>query len=326
MGQNHLMTTNNHIQIEAIALNAEGDAAPEWVQLLPAGPKVSGRDGRAWQMLNPDAVVDAFNKHGGDLPVDFEHATQVKGDLGEPAPAVGWITEVEVRNREIWGKVNWLKDGAEAVASRAYRYISPVFGFAKTSGAITRLKSAGLTNQPNLQMTALNKEDDIEEPKMNKAITDALGLQEGASNDVILTAINKLVSDEATARNKAENPSLDDFVPRADHDVALNKVAEFETAEATRKDEAITQAIDTAIEAGKITPASRDFYTASCKAEGGLEAFNSFIEAAPKIAPNAELDDPTAQNKTKLTPEETAVCKALGQTEEEFLKAKDDAQ
>lgn len=326
MGQNQPMTTNNHIQIEAIALNAEGDAAPEWVQLLPAGPNVKGRDGRAWQMPNPDAVVDAFNKNGGDLPVDFEHATQVKGDQGEAAPAVGWITEVEVRNSEIWGKVNWLKKGAEAVSGRAYRYLSPVFGFAKATGAITRLKSAGLTNQPNLQMTALNKEDDTEEPKNMKAITDALGLQEGAAETVILTAINKLISDEATAKNRADNPSLDDFIPRADYDVALNKITKFEADEATRNEAAITGAIDAAVEAGKIAPATRDYHTAACKEEGGLARFQAFVEASPKIAASADLGDADAKNKTQLSEDEIAVCKVMGISEEDFLKNKDDTQ
>ncbi|MBK8593968.1 MAG: hypothetical protein IPN77_33685 [Sandaracinaceae bacterium] len=33
--------------------------APEWIQLMPIGPAVDGRDGRAWNMSDPDAVVAA---------------------------------------------------------------------------------------------------------------------------------------------------------------------------------------------------------------------------------------------------------------------------
>ncbi|WP_444667131.1 phage protease [Cereibacter changlensis] len=95
-------------------------------------------------------------QHGADLPVDFEHATQIKGGRGEPAPAVGWIKAVEARNGALWGRVDWNTDGANAVASRAYRYPSPVFRFDPATKAVLAMVSAGLTNNPNLHLAALN--------------------------------------------------------------------------------------------------------------------------------------------------------------------------
>ncbi len=120
-------------------------------------------------MTDPDAVVAAFRENGADLPVDFEHATQVKGEKGEAALAIGWIKDLANRDGAIWGQVAWNAEGQRAVASKGYRYVSPVFNFTRTAGNITKMVSAGLTNQPNLQLAALNKQGEPEDHPMDKA-------------------------------------------------------------------------------------------------------------------------------------------------------------
>ena len=109
-----------------IALNAEA-GVPEWVELLPAGLTVRGRDGRAWSNPNPAAIVEAFQNNGADLPVDIEHSTEHKGSHGEPAPAVGWIKAMEVRDGAVWGRVEWTERGSSLLQNKEYRYLSPVF-------------------------------------------------------------------------------------------------------------------------------------------------------------------------------------------------------
>ena len=44
----------------------------------------------------------------------------------EPAPARGWIVELQGRQDGIWGKVEWTATGRDLVAGKAYRGISPV--------------------------------------------------------------------------------------------------------------------------------------------------------------------------------------------------------
>jgi len=39
--------------------------------------------------------------------------------------------------------------------AREYRYVSPVFQFDPKDGSVTRLLRAGLTNNPNLHLTAI---------------------------------------------------------------------------------------------------------------------------------------------------------------------------
>ena len=57
--------------VDLAALAAEG--APDWVQLLPAGPTVEGRNGRSWTMHSPEAVVAGSLADRGRLPLDGMH-------------------------------------------------------------------------------------------------------------------------------------------------------------------------------------------------------------------------------------------------------------
>ena len=52
-----------------LALNMElpSGEIPDWVELLPAGHIVTGRDGRAWRNSNPQGVVDQFVNRNVDL-------------------------------------------------------------------------------------------------------------------------------------------------------------------------------------------------------------------------------------------------------------------
>ena len=144
---------------ELTALLAEGKA-PEWVQLLPAGPKVMGRDGRWWLLSDPEGVAAASLSDRDRLPIDWEHSTEKKALYGEPAPAAGWITQMDVREGAIWGKVEWNDRGREMVEAKEYRYLSPVFNYELEGMEIVRLTSAGLTNSPNFDMHALNRAEE----------------------------------------------------------------------------------------------------------------------------------------------------------------------
>ena len=159
---------------------------------------------------------------------------------------------------------------------------------------------------------------------MDKDALEALGLEEGASNGDVLTAINKLKSDEQTARNRAETPDTSKFVPKADYDLAMNRIRTFEGDAEKRAEAEITAAVDAAVEAGKIAPSSRDYHTAACRSEGGLANFQAMVEASPVIAAKTDLDDkdPAQKGSTALSSEEIATCRALGMTEAEFAKAK----
>jgi len=132
-------------------------APPQWVMLIPAG-EFSGRDGRGpFRLANPARVIAATEALGltAGVPIDYDHATDFAAPKGRPAPAAGWIRELAERDGALWGRVEWTPHGAKAITSREYRYISPVFQYSP-DGAVTRLLRAGLTNNPNLYLTAIS--------------------------------------------------------------------------------------------------------------------------------------------------------------------------
>lgn len=125
---------------------------PEWIQLFPAG-EMTALDGRKFSNSDPDGVVARFNKLTLDLPIDWEHATEIRAVEGKDAPASGWIKELANRNGEIWARVEWTKRGADSILSKEYRYISPAFRHTKEK-VIAAITSAGLTNRPALEELA----------------------------------------------------------------------------------------------------------------------------------------------------------------------------
>ena len=318
---------------KTIALNGfeivqDGETVPAWVKLIPAG-EVVGRDGRGWRNSEPDRVVNHFRELGRDLPIDIEHSTEHKAPKGEPAPAVGWIKELVNRGGEIWGRSEWNSEGQKMVGGKAYRYLSPVIIYQPKSGIIAGVTSVAVTNQPNFRLPALNHEQGSELPEeetMWKALLSALGLSENATEAEAVAKVGTIKAELSTALNRAENPSLERFVPRADYEAAVAKAANAEqklTAieEAQHKDKVDT-AINQALQDGKITPATADYYRKQCNQEGGLEMFVDFCKTAPVIGGNSGLGgrEPEGGGKA-LNATEQQVIANLGISKEEYLKA-----
>lgn len=321
------------------AFNTELPATPpEWIQLLPAGPDIVGHDGRRWRLSNAQSLVHQFAVRNQSIPVDWEHASEHRAPQGLPAPAAGWIDALELRNGAIWGRVEWTPTATNQISSREYRYLSPVFTYNQTTLEIRALKSVALTNQPNLNLTALNQFDQQQEDDaMNiAAILAALKLPADADINACVTAINSmqqaLISSEARALN-AEQKSmaishdLSSYVPRADYDAlqvrALNAEQALTNIQAQTLETDIETAINSALTAGKIVPATADYHRGVCRSDGGLERFKEFMNAAPVIAAPSGLDhqSPTA-TATALNAEERTAARLLGISAKDFIAAK----
>ena len=112
-------------------------SAPEWIELLPAGV-FYGRDGRGpFRLDDPGAVIASTTamQMAAGIPIDYDHATDFGAPAGRPAPAAGWIRELEVRGGAVWGRVEWTARAASSIVAREYRYVSPVFQFDPKDGA-----------------------------------------------------------------------------------------------------------------------------------------------------------------------------------------------
>lgn len=354
-----------------IAMNVElvNGAAPEWVQLLPPGPWIEGRDGRRWKfgLAEQRSVLDRFAGGRIDLPIDREHATELKGAVGDEAPAAAWITELADRNGDggMWGRVDWTARGRAQVEAREYRYLSPVFFYTEDL-RIVALDSAGLTNKPNLHLTALNRQGEtMEDDTMRKALCQMLGLPETATDQEIQAAVAGVQSDLGTATNRAmskdllsalgltedagadaaaakakelaglgkaqnhnqslpEGLDLTKLVPRADLEMALNRADTAEKAlkdrEAADLEDKIEGAVNRAIQDGKIAPASKAFYVASCRKEGGLKEFEDFAKAAPQVIEDPQMPDKPECEGKAMNQQQAHIAEQFGNTAEDLAK------
>ncbi len=110
------------VKLSLAGAEAAGWQPPEWIMLIPAG-RIEAVDGRVFINGVPEAIVAAFQRHGLELPIDINHKMELM-PAGEEAPAMGWITALEVREGAIWARVEWTPRGARALKDREYRYIS----------------------------------------------------------------------------------------------------------------------------------------------------------------------------------------------------------
>lgn len=336
------MTTRSRLAAHTLSLpdsppHDEG-RAPEWIHLLPSGA-FSGRDGRGpYRLTDPDAVIAATREwfRGADMPVDYNHQTEIAASNGRPAPAAGWITELEARPDGVWARVSWTERAARAVAAREFRYISPVFYHAP-DGAVLRLRSAALTNLPNLELAALSQADGphTEPSPMTETldmatVAAAAGIAPGSGADMetalalrrdqLTAACAALrVSDPAQladaareAARRAEKPDPARWVP-IDMHAALGR--ELATLRARLAEATAGALLEEAARRGKLTPAMHEW--ANDYAGSDPDGFRRWMEAAPALAPAASGGAgtaPPAGAGRGGAPDATltAVCAAFG--------------
>ncbi len=314
----------------ALARSGDGSAsAPKLIQIFPKGPDIRAVDGRAWTLDAP-ALLAAFRRQGRPLPIDYEHAQDLKARQGEIAPAAGWIEALELRDGALWAEVEWTPKGAASVTSREYRFLSPAFTHTK-DGAALELLGAALVNRPALTMTALSRAE-LSSPKETHAMEELLallGLPAGSTQTHIIAAITALQTKTATAIAAAQTPSLEKFVPRADYDVALARATAAEVSIAASAkaalDAEIEREVSAAVAAGKVTPATKDYYVSTCQAAGGVTAFKAFIATALPLVGTSGLEnrDPNngGEKLTALTAEQKDVCRVMGIPEDKFVSS-----
>jgi len=335
--------------------SSDGGQAPEWVHLIPAG-RTSGRDGRGPYVLeDAQAVVAASIREGLDAVIDYDHQTDlaaVKG-VGGTAPAAGWIKALEARADGIWGKVEWTEKAAAAIAAREYRYISPVFIHTR-AGQIKAVLRAGLTNNPNLNLTALaagdtqlqSEGDTMDE--LLKALAKALGLPADADQAAIMAAIAALGERETAAQaaitaiasaagvtpaadpaatatavqaaftaagqGAAGNPDPKRFAP-------IEVVTSLQSQVKTLMEERGASVVDQAIKSGKVPPANRDWAVAYHAKDP--EGFAQFLDGQPAILSQGGKTTPKpGAGDAALDAEDIAVAAAMGLTPEEFTASR----
>lgn len=333
-----------------IAVTGASNDPPEWIELVPPGPEVNAIDGRKFRNSRPEQIVKAFASYGLDVPVDEEHSTEKLAPEGREAPATGWIKELEVRQGAVWGRVEWTPRGAAYLRAKEYRYVSPAF-MHESDGEIVELVSAGLTNRPAFTQLAAVAQNQgstagAQPPPATgehmdlKKLLALLGLAENATEEQALAACRALKdsaaelttarSELAVARAQAQTPDLTKFAPRPELQAALARAETAEKQIADQKADAHKKnaeaAVAAAMRAGKIAPAAKDFYLATCSTEDGLAKFNEFVaNQAPIVDPGKSALDgktPPAADAGTATETELAIATRCGLSREAFVAAK----
>ena len=306
-------------------------AAPEWIELLPAGV-FYGRDGRGpFRLDDPTTVIEstiALQMNAG-LPIDYDHATDFGAPEGRPAPAAGWIRELEVRGGAVWGRVEWTARAANSIVAREYRYVSPVFQFDPKDGSVTRLLRAGLTNNPNLHLTAIAasrtaaadaKDERMEFP--TQELRELLNLDGEATVADVVAGVREL-----RAAPDAVAPTTGAHAHDPAHYVAIAEfertLTELNALKAERARERAAHTVEEAIRAGKIVPAQREWAIAYCAADA--RGFQAFAAKQPSIVgENLGLagEPPAERRAGGLNAAELAICAQLGLKHSEFIRRK----
>lgn len=325
---------------------------PEWVQLMPAGEvRTRAHDGReAWHLRNLNGVVAATRAIGLPLVIDYEHQTEHARANGQPAPAAGWIDEVEARPDGVWGRAAWTDRARAMIASREYRFLSPVFRFDPASREVRRIVMAGLTNDRALaDIKALAKSEGSMN-ELRKKLAHSLGLAEDADEAAIASAVTRMV-EQAKARGDASaGPGAGEAAAQALARVAAalgleasanaqaveqaaakaaaaaagtGELGELKTElaalKAERAEEKAAARVDAAMAEGKIVPAQRDWAVGYAKRDP--QGFEAFVGAQPQIVKGGGGQaggKPPKRSDGALDADERAVARAMGVTEEEY--------
>ena len=162
-----------------------------------------------------ERIVAAWNAKGApELLVDVDHGSCEGGST----KAYAWAANLRVEDGGLYADFRFTDEGAAAVNSREYRFVSPVFDL-NERGDVLGLDSVALTNRPNLPVSCVlnrestgvvNVEDNEGKPNMEKILS-ALGLGPDASEDDAVAAVEELKKKVADSEAAALNAEAEKF-------------------------------------------------------------------------------------------------------------------
>lgn len=218
-----------------------------------------------------DSMIKYFNEKKIDLVIDYEHQSL----KNEKAPAAGWIKELYLENGSLMAKADFNDEAKNYIASKQYRYLSPVFEFNtkdNKSGELVRarLHSVALTNTPFI--------DELGELIANKN-------KVGRGRDAPLVKSKIKKGEEMDEKiNELEKNIL------ALKDENSNLVAQNETLKKQSEESAkelVNTLVDNALSSGKIANSQKEWaLTYACKDLQGFKEFLQSLAACTQVPPN----------------------------------------
>lgn len=145
-------------RVTLVASAVGGAELPGEVLIAPWGAVASSNGDFVLDEESAALVLAAFEAHGTDIPLDYEHQS-LGGAYASPtgqAPAAGWIKALRVASPRqcadgvagLFARVQWTDAARERLIAREYRYLSPVVLVRQSDRRVVALHSVALTNKP----------------------------------------------------------------------------------------------------------------------------------------------------------------------------------
>ena len=321
--------------------------APAEIQVIPAGRTITPKGVFVLDQESAQAVISDFEAHKNDMVIDYEH--QTLSDPPVEAPAAGWVKKLINKGADgIWGVIEWTGKARQYIENKEYRYVSPVFLKRKQDNKVVRLINVALTNQPNIDgmVPLMNKsslncanEKTKREVSIMKNLWKLLGLAEDAKEEEAIVAVNKLLAElsagkaegAAIVANKAvldvlglkEGATESEITGtimamKQSYSTVEQLTSELTVIKNKMSEKEAAEAVENAMQSGKITPAQKDWATDYAKRD--LAGFQVFVSKAPVIVQKSKVagnEKPTINDLDAIQLEINKMC---GIDDETFKK------
>ena len=351
LGGNYVTTVSaSAIDIAANdnALQPDGTLKKRY-RLLPMGKFELRGHGKTCVMTPSLALTVIANSKAllgaQEIPVDYDHqAEEALKQKGATAIASGWIapSSLAVEADGIYGEIHFTKAATEKILAKEYRYFSPVIGLTKTN-QIVAIVRGGLTNSPSIDnLTEIAAGQLNQEDKMDLTALAALfSLGADATLEQITAAAKKqgenllaasaVIATFQTAFGVKENASAEEIVaasaaiksakPAGEGDVIVSAsaIAEMQAEINASRETRLAASIDTAIAAGKITPAQREVYIGMMrKDEAGVSAL--IASSLPVLNNKAQIEGQAKTGESGLTEVQILAASIAGVSHADYLE------
>lgn len=275
-----------------------------------------------------DSIMAAFADQGMDrLPFDAAHGMLTPGNSPDANKALGWFVP-EVRELTegqfalFASDIEWTEPTRKALANREWRFYSPAVLFEKDSKRIKALINVALTNLPatkNQRPLVLDGLDTTTEKETNTMSVENVYLTALGADDEASAVVR---AKELVDFEKATLSALDceaDQVPDKIAEIqkaATDALAELADIKDERKAEAKKAKIAELSRSGKLPPAYHEF--AETLSDEQLDALTKITPSVPD-----KIEEGDSGKVETLSAEEKAACKALGLTEDDYIKTKE---